>query len=435
MSDAAPLTATPGMKCAKAPSAFGDLVSLVLRYAFNTLGPISIAGAHFLSSLIFLRVLSQAEFGLFSFVFVVVPFALSMTGALFGAALVSSANGKVPMPASELAAYMKANLVFAALAAAVIFGLMIAGTASVTLAAIVALYGALMCLRWFARCHAYALHQMRRAIVSDLIYSSILTTGVLTLAFTHNLTPIFAGSVLVLCSACAVAGFGGAFVRAQAAALWEGSLRDFLPIWRDLARWSLLGVISTELTVNAHAYLVTLISGPKAFALLALGSLFMRPASLVMTALPDAERATMARALNAGKFGEAMRAVFQFRVAGLTVLTGTSVLAAIIMIWFPQLILKRGYDETSVVAVICIWIAVMAIRALRTPESVLLQAGGEFKPLASASVNSSVVSLLFTSILLLAFGPIVSLGGVLAGEAVMALKIFAQARKWRAQHG
>jgi hypothetical protein len=65
---------------------------------------------------------------------------------------------------------------------------------------------------------------------------------------------------------------------------------------------------------------------------------------------------------------------------------------------------------------------------------VLLQAGGEFKPLASASVNSSVVSLLFTSGLLFAFGPIVSLGGVLTGEVVMALQIFAQARRWRARH-
>jgi O-antigen/teichoic acid export membrane protein len=434
MSDAAPLTATAGMDRVKAPSALGDLVSLVLRYAFNTLGPISIAGAHFLTSLLFLRFLPPAQFGLFSFVFVVVPFALSMGGALFGAALVNSANGKVPMTAAELAAYMKANLVYACLATIAIFGLMIAGTASVALAAIVSLYGALMTVRWFARCHAYAVHQMPRAIVSDLIYSSVLISGLGALIFTHNLTPVFAASLLVLCSACAVAGFGRQFLRAQTSALWEGSLRAFLPIWRDLARWSLLGVISTELTANAHAYLVTLISGPKAFALLAVGSLFMRPASLVMTALPDAERASMARALNAGKFGDAMRTVFQFRMAGLVVLAGTSALAAIIMIWFPQLILKRGYDEASVIAVVCMWVAIMAIRALRTPESVLLQAGGEFKPLAGASVNSSVVSLAFTTILLLAFGPIISMGGVMAGEVVMALQIFAQARKWRVQH-
>ena len=434
MSNAAPLTAPAGMERAKAPFAFADLWALVLRYAFNTMGPISIAGAHFLASLLFLRFLPPAQFGLFSFVFVVVPFALSMGGALFGAALVNSANGKVPMTAGELAAYMKANLVYAGLATVVIFGLMIAGTASLPLAAIIALYGALMTIRWFARCHAYAVHQMPRAIVSDLIYSSVLVGSLGILTFTHNLTPIFAASALVLCSACAVTGFGRQFLRAQTSALWEGSLRAFLPIWRDLARWSLLGVISTELTANAHAYLVTLISGPKAFALLAVGSLFMRPASLVMTALPDAERASMARALNAGKFADTMRTVFQFRVAGLIVLAGTAVLSAVIMIWFPQLILKRGYDEASVIAVVCMWVAIMAIRALRTPESILLQAAGEFRPLASASVNSSVVSLAFTTILLLAFGPIISMTGVMMGEIVMAAQIFMQARKWRAHH-
>ena len=93
MSNAAPLTAPAGMERAKAPFAFADLWALVLRYAFNTMGPISIAGAHFLASLLFLRFLPPAQFGLFSFVFVVVPFALSMGGALFGAALVNSANG------------------------------------------------------------------------------------------------------------------------------------------------------------------------------------------------------------------------------------------------------------------------------------------------------------------------------------------------------
>ncbi|HWA29824.1 MAG TPA: hypothetical protein VG867_01940 [Rhizomicrobium sp.] len=430
MSEAAPLTAATGAT----PSRLKSLAPLVLRYAFNTMGPVSIAGAHFLSALLFLHFLPQAEFGLFSFAFIVVPFALSMTGALFGAALVTSANGKEPMTREALAAYVKASLVFALVAGLVIFGLMIAGTAGPALAVVLALYGALMTQRWFGRCHAYALHQMPRAITSDFIYSGVLVGGLLFLIATGHLTPVTAGLTLVLCSGAALLGFGRDFLQLQAAALREGSLRAFLPIWRDLARWSLLGVVSTEFTANAHAYLVTLISGPRAFALIAAGSLFMRPVSLVMTALPDAERAVMARAMGAGKFAHAKRAVLNFRIASLTVLAGTSILAAIIMIWFPELILKRGYDETSIVAVICIWVAVNAVRSLRTPESVLLQAAGEFKPLANASVRSSVVSLAATSALLSAFGPIVSLFGVLIGDLVMTERIFALGRKWRAAH-
>ena len=64
----------------------------------------------------------------------------------------------------------------------------------------------------------------------------------------------------------------------------------------------MFGVVLTELTANAHAYLVTFISGPKAFAVLALGSLLMRPASLVLSALPDIERPRMA-----AKIGQAIR--------------------------------------------------------------------------------------------------------------------------------
>ena len=67
------------------------------------------------------------------------------------------------------------------------------------------------------------------------------------------------------------------------------------PIWQEFARWAVFGVVLTEFTANAHAYLVTFISGPKAFAVLALGSLLMRPASLVLSALPDIERPRMAR--------------------------------------------------------------------------------------------------------------------------------------------
>ena len=53
------------------------------------------------------------------------------------------------------------------------------------------------------------------------------------------------------------------------------------------------------MTVNAHAYLVTFISGPGPFALLAVGQMLMRPASLVQSALPDLERPAMTRAIAA----------------------------------------------------------------------------------------------------------------------------------------
>src|ERR1700761_9429429 len=52
------------------------------RYALSTAGPLATSGAHFLASLLFVRNLPASEFGVFSFVLVIVPFCMSIIAAL-----------------------------------------------------------------------------------------------------------------------------------------------------------------------------------------------------------------------------------------------------------------------------------------------------------------------------------------------------------------
>jgi putative peptidoglycan lipid II flippase len=205
-------------------------------------------------------------------------------------------------------------------------------------------------------------------------------------------------------------------------------------MWQDVTRWSLLGVVLTELTVNAHAYFVTFISGPKVFGLLALGALFMRPASLVLGALPDIDQPLMTRRIAQGDFRGALRVVKEFRTAAGAVLAATIALSVVLVTWFPQLFLKKGYDETDVLVVLALWIAITATRVLRTPEAVLMQATGNYSALARVSGWSSATSLVVTLVLLLAVGPVASLGGVLAGEIAIMLALFPMTRAWRRQH-
>jgi hypothetical protein len=54
-------------------------------------------------------------------------------------------------------------------------------------------------------------------------------------------------------------------VRDHLSALRHGSLAAYGATFRDLTRWSLAGVVLTEVTVNAHAYLVTLPGRARAF--------------------------------------------------------------------------------------------------------------------------------------------------------------------------
>jgi len=129
-----------------------------------------------------------------------------------------------------------------------------------------ALFGGVFVFRWFARCFAYVDGRMGAAIGSDLTYSLVLIGSLATAAAFHGVSFALGSEILLASALAALLPFGLPFFRGQAAAL-RGGLRGYRAIFRDITRWSLTGMVFTELTINAHAYLVTLLSGPAAFAL------------------------------------------------------------------------------------------------------------------------------------------------------------------------
>ena len=234
------------------------------------------------------------------------------------------------------------------------------------------------------------------------------------------------------CSAALVAllPFGLGFFRTQFAAI-TGDPRRYWPIFRDLSRWSLIGVALTEVTVNAHAYLVTFISGASSFALLALGMLLMRPASLMQSALPDLERPAMSRAIAAGDMAALSRIQRHFTWGLIAAWLVNVLLCVALLAFFPLLVLKKGYALHDVILVAILSSVIMAIRAWRTPLAVLLQAAGQFKELAGIGTVSGALSVFATLALLLTLGPIASLGGILLGELVILARVIQMARDWK----
>jgi O-antigen/teichoic acid export membrane protein len=142
----------------------------------------------------------------------------------------------------------------------------------------------------------------------------------------------------------------------------------------------------------------------------------------------------MGRRIAAGDKHGALSSVKEFRTAAGAVWLATLLLAGVVLMWFPHLVLKHGYDVGQVLVVLAFWGAITAVRVARTPESVLLQAAGEFRALAAASGWSSLASLAITLLLMLTFGPVASLGGILIGELVMTARIFALSRRWKLAH-
>ena len=406
----------------------------VTRYGLSVTGPIAVSAAHFVASLIFLRLLQAREFGQFSFLLIVVPFCLSAAGALLGAPA-SMTRGKDEATArTEISTLQKTSLVVAGVAGRAVAALMFSTHAGAAEAVLFGLYGAGATLRAFARSVSNIHARLLQVAASDLVYAVLLVAGLVALIVFGRLTMLNAAAVLVLATAASFLPFGWDHWRDLIRSTATQSFGRYRPMWQDVTRWSLLGVVLTELTANAHAYFVTFISGPKVFGLLALGALFMRPASLVLGALPDIDQPLMTRRIAEGDFRGALRVVKEFRTAAGAVLAATIALSAALMYWFPHLFLKKGYNETDVLIVLALWIAITAVRVLRTPEAVLMQATGNYSALARVSGWSSATSLVVTLVLLLAVGPVASLGGVLAGEIAIMLALFPMTRAWRRQH-
>jgi hypothetical protein len=377
----------------------------------------------------FLNALPASDFGLFSFVMVAVSFAMSANGALITMPLTTAEA----TPALRSICF-QANGPLCAGAGVLLFSALLLAGAGPGVAALMALYGAVFTFRWFARCLAYVEGGIAVSMLSDLAYGAVLIAALGALKLSGRLDFTNGALAMLAAALLALLPYGRAFFRTQISALGRHLLSDYAGVFRTYTRWSLTGVALTEVTVNAHAYLVTFIAGPGAFALLALGLLLMRPASLVQTALPDLERPVMARAIQNRDRRALGRTVREF-AAGLSAAWLANVLlCAALIALAPEMLVKKGYALPDVTLVAAIAAVIMAARALRTAPAVLLQAAGEFRALARVGVESAVVSVAATLILLLAWGPVASLCGILMGDLVILARTLYLVRRWRGSH-
>ncbi|PZU57364.1 MAG: hypothetical protein DI547_13770 [Sphingobium sp.] len=414
------------------PKEGGNPVARLVRYSLAAVGPIGSAGAQFLLSLVLLRTLDPQAFGSFSFLLIASQLSWGLWSALFCAPLpILLHQGDETARAQLLRCLFSTNLVGAAVAA-VLFWAIAAALGVPPLARILfAVYGALALLRWFGRAHAYATGTPLRSTASDLVYSGTLLLGVALAILDHAGSLQLAYGALLVSAFLGLIPFGRTYLRAQFGRFSLFAIRGYGAIWRMHSGWSLLGVLTTEATGNAHVYIVTLFFGPAAFAPIAASALMIRPIGVAINALTEFERAQMARQIVERRLAAVNASVRMFR----TVLVGawivTASVAAVILAYAPHIMFPSHYPLHFLVTGAALWMLVAGMRLVRTPESALLQAAGAFRQLAFASVVSSGVSIVLVLLLLWTAGPLWSILGIVLGEAVFAGWTWMQAHRWR----
>jgi O-antigen/teichoic acid export membrane protein len=285
-------------------------------------------------------------------------------------------------------------------------------------------------LRWFGRYYSYATGGAFRTMLSDIVYSATVLAGTGVAAFSG-------AAPLPVCYAAILFGtlggllpFGLRYLKQQFAPVSRVNLAGYGGIWRTHSGWSLAGVITTEATTNAHAYIVTAMFGPSAFAAVAASGLMIRPVQVAMNALTEFERAQMARQIGSGHLAHARAGARFFRSMLIAAWVATALAIAVLVRYAPTVLFPQQYNAVAIGTGIVLWMAVAGIRLLRTPESVVLQAAGAFRPLAYASMISSGISIVAVIALVGRGGAIWSIAGILVGETVLAGCVWIQARRW-----
>ncbi|AUW59841.1 hypothetical protein C1T17_18925 [Sphingobium sp. SCG-1] len=403
----------------------------IRRYALASAGPVASAGAQFLLSLLLLRMLGARDFGSFSFLLVTAQLMQGIWGALFCAPLLIVMTHGTGEVAARKAAILGLSLVLAVLAAvplaAIGWVMKLPSGVNFTFS----FYTAATLVRWVGRTHAYASGKPVRAMASDMIYALALVASLGIVMGTGQVSMTMSFAILLLAILIGFLPLGRDFLHAQFFGWRLSDLRHYAGTWRQHASWSLLGVVTTEVTANSQVYLVTALFGPAAFAPIAATALLIRPCNVAVNALSEFERAQMARSVGAGDVAAARRMIGGFRGMLAFVWAGTGIATAALLLFAPRLLFPAHYPLESLITGACLWLLVIAVRFARAPESSLLQAGGAFRPLAFASVISCAFSLLGVLILLLAFGPLWSIMGTFIGEVVFAAWTWREARRWQ----
>lgn len=415
-------------------SRLGALLAAVQRYAGASIGPVGVAGAQFLLSLLLLKSVSPAGFGAYSIVMVLFFLALGLWGALFCAPLpVLLAESRGEKRRALVRSLFSANLIAALFVSCGFAAICWFMLQDVTAAAFCGGFAGSMMLRWFARGFAYATRAERRTVMSDVVYTGVLLSGVATLFLADVASVRGAFGALCLAAVLALGPFGWGYFKRQFIGFSPSAVLAYRDIWRSRSGWSVVGVLSIEATSNAHAYAVSGLLGAAAYAPVAACALLVRPILLVCNALTEFERPRIGRDIGVGRIDRATGALKPFLSTLFFVWVGNVGASAALLCWIPGLLFSEAYAFPTIVAGTALFLLLTLVKVVCAPRSVLLQAAGEFRALAVASLASSMVSLVSVALLLFIVPPVYTLLGVVLGESVYAVLIWRVARRWTSQ--
>jgi O-antigen/teichoic acid export membrane protein len=399
------------------------------RFIIAIGGSAGVALSGFVLSILLLRTVTPAQFGVYGFIQVVIALGFGISNALFGSPLTVALNRTETPKSGTAESYFKASFLISLLASLSLVPLALSFGESPEIGAAFSVSAMLMWTRWISRSYANAIHQHKKVAVSDACYTVITLLGAAILFVLNEVSIKHVVSLQSLGAGLGLLALGLRSLIVQLRGIWNGPSSPFRQGFKEQGRHALLGVITTEATANVHSYMVTLMLGPAAFAPLAASVLLFRPVPLVILSLTQLERPRIAQLLRDTQLKAAWRAIRFFRGTVLTFWIFNLAIIYWIVTHYLDVVIRGHYDAKVIIQATYFWAAIMGLRCLRGPESALLQANGDFKPLARVTVISCLVTIPLVATLVYLYGAIWSLAGILTGEVLATALTRSLARK------
>jgi O-antigen/teichoic acid export membrane protein len=388
------------------------------RFLIAIGGSAGVALSGFILSILLLRTVTPAQFGVYGFIQVVIALGFGISNALFGSPLTVALNRTETPKSGTAESYFKASFLIGLLSSLSLVPLALSFGESPEIGAAFSVSAMLMWTRWISRSYANAIHQHRRVAVSDACYTVITLLGAAILFVLNEVSIKHVVSLQSVGAGLGLLALGFKSLVVQLRGIWNGPSAPFRQGFKEQGRHALLGVITTEATANVHSYMVTLMLGPAAFAPLAASVLLFRPVPLVILSLTQLERPRIAQLLRDTQLKAAWRAIRFFRGTVLMFWIFNLAIIYWIVTHYLDVVIRGHYDTKVIIQATYFWAAIMGLRCLRGPESALLQANGDFKPLARVTLLSSLVTIPLVAALVYLYGAIWSLAGILTGEVL-----------------
>ncbi|MBV61965.1 MAG: hypothetical protein CMH65_11785 [Nevskiales bacterium] len=358
-----------------------------------------LSATNFAIGLLFIRLASKSDYGLYAQFFGILMLSQALQNAVSNAPLISLGPKLRQRRRRSLSAHLlKLQSLISALAAviAVVAVSLLSGmlsipelTATVGYGFGVALLG--QWLREYVRNYHFCLFRPGLALITDMIYSVCVATGLLAAA----LGGVFGTETVLVTLGVAglISGLAGlVLLGPKPITRSHGRARPALGRAWDVSRWTLPSVFLSWVSNNTFAFVVAAIIGLAAAADISAARLLLMPAGLCLTAWTKVFAPRMSKWWGQGE-RDKIRQLAQYSGVGLiTLIVGYT---AVLLIAFPLLeglLLGDRYSTAS--GLIPLWALFFCVNAARGIGTSVLVGAERFRDLFLFGIAGTVVSLL-----------------------------------------